>query len=131
MENKCENCGKCCLQTEMMLSKQDIDLIIKFYPKQIRKQDIAFINENGNFQIKNLNNHCIFLDFSTKKCNIYNYRPQGCRYYPLIYDSQKKDCVYDKDCPRIHLFYQDKAILTKTCENLRNFLKIQLKINLG
>jgi len=130
MENICENCGKCCLDTEMILSQKDIDLIIKSYPIKIRKQEFAFKNENGNFQIKNFNNYCVFFDFSTKKCKIYGYHPLGCRFYPLIYDFQKKVCSFDKICPRTHLFYQNKKILTKVCENLKNFIEIQLKIEL-
>ena len=128
MENICEDCGKCCLETEMLLSQQDIDLIIKSHPKKINEQDFAFKNENDNFQIKNIENHCIFLNSSTKKCEIYHYRPQGCRFYPLIYDFQKKDCTFDKDCPRIHLFYQDKNVLIETCKKMRNFHRKQSKM---
>ncbi|MFW9969204.1 MAG: YkgJ family cysteine cluster protein [Candidatus Odinarchaeota archaeon] len=87
-----------------------------------------FKTKNGNFQIKNFEKHCVFLDYSTKKCKIYRYRPQGCRFYPLIYDIQNNNCAFDKDCPRVHLFYQDKKILVETCKNLKNFLKKQLKI---
>jgi Fe-S-cluster containining protein len=115
----------------MILSQQDIDLIIKCYPNRIRKQDFVFKNDNGNFQMRNLDNQCFFFDFLTKKCKIYGYHPQGCRFYPLIYDFQKKDCNFDKDCPRTHLFYQDKKILTEICVNLKNFIRIQLKIDLG
>ena len=84
--------------------------------------------KNEDFQIKNYNNHCVFLDFSTKKCKIYTYRPQGCRFYPLIYDFQKDKCTFDKDCPRTHLFYQKSRILNETCKNLKDFIKNQLKI---
>lgn len=128
MKNVCENCGECCLETEMILSRQDIDLIVRKHPNRINKQDFVFKTKNGNFQIKNFEKHCVFLDISTKKCKIYRYRPQGCRFYPLIYDFQKNNCALDKDCPRSHFFYQDKKILVETCKNLKNFLKRQLKI---
>lgn len=130
MKNQCESCGKCCLETEMILSKQDIDLILDENSNKYSKDYFVFKNKNGDYQLKNVEEHCVFLDFSTKKCNIYGYRPQGCRFYPLIYDFQKKDCIMDADCPRIHLFYQDKKVLTKTCENLKNYLKFQLKFDI-
>jgi Fe-S-cluster containining protein len=130
MKYLCENCGKCCIETEMILSQQDIDVIVKNYPSKIRKQDFTFRNEEGNYQIKNFEKHCVFLEFSTKTCKIYEYRPQGCRFYPLIYDFQKQNCTFDKDCPRIYLFYQDQGILKETCDNLKIFIKNQLNINL-
>ncbi len=131
MKDKCKDCGECCLDTEMILSQHDIDLIVKNHPTIINKRDFTFKNKNGNFQLKNDDNHCVFLDFSTKKCKIYDYRPQGCMFYPLIYDFQKKNCIFDKDCPRIHLFYQEQKAFNKMCKNLRNFLKYQLNFELG
>jgi Fe-S-cluster containining protein len=128
MRNVCEDCGECCIETEMILSPHDIDLIIKSYPNKINKQDFVLKNKDGNYQIKNVDNHCVFLEFSTKKCRIYENRPQGCRYYPLIYDFEKDKCTFDKDCPRTHLFYQNNRILNETCKNLKDFIKDQLKI---
>jgi Fe-S-cluster containining protein len=130
MESRCENCGECCLETEMILSQQDLDLIVKEYPNYISKKNFAYINEDGNFQMKNVNGHCIFLDLPTKKCKIFGSRPQGCRFYPLVYDFQTKNCTLDKDCPRTHLFYQNKKDFNRTCKNLKNFLEFQLKFDL-
>ena len=86
MRSLCENCGKCCLETEMILSQQDIELIKKSYPNNLRKQDFVFKTNNAQFQLKNIEGHCVFFDNFSKICNIYKYRPQGCRFYPLIYD---------------------------------------------
>lgn len=132
MENKCENCGKCCLETEMILSQKDVELIKNSYTNNLRKQDFVFKNENEQFQLKNIEGHCIFLNYFSKTCNIYKYRPQGCRFYPLIYDINEKRCKLDGDCPRNNLFYKDGQGLKLTCQNLKIFLKKQLnmKINL-
>jgi len=130
MKNICENCGVCCLETEMILSPKDVDLIVKSYPDKLKKETFVFKNKDGHYQIKNVEKHCVFLEFSTKTCKIYEYRPQGCRFYPLIYDFQKHNCIFDKDCPRIILFYQNKGILKETCENLKTFIEIQLEISL-
>jgi Fe-S-cluster containining protein len=122
MKNKCENCGECCLKTEMILSNSDTESIMKNSPKILIKEDFAFINKDGFFQLKNVKNHCIFLDFPLKQCKIYEYRPQGCRFYPLIFNFQEKKCIFDKDCPRSNLFYQKNTELKSKCKNLRRFL---------
>ena len=130
MDNKCESCGECCIRTEMILSQQDIKVIIQNYPKKLKKKDFIFKNQTGFFQLKNSANHCLFLNYITKKCTIYEYRPQGCRFYPLIYDFMKYKCIFDKDCPRTHLFYQKREELKKNCYDLKQFLKTQLKIDM-
>lgn len=128
MENKCKDCGKCCLETEMILSQQDIELIKAYYPNNIREQDFIFKNKNEQFQLKNFEGHCVFFDYSSKNCNIYKYRPQGCKFYPLIYDINEKKCRLDEDCPRINLFYKNKKDFKIACQNLKMFLKEQLNI---
>lgn len=130
MVNKCENCGECCIRTEMILSQQDVDLIIKNFPKKIKRKDFLFKNKKGFLQLKNSANHCVFLDFFSKKCMIYEYRPQGCKFYPLIYDVTQNICTFDKDCPRLNLFYQDKQEFKKNCKRLKNFLKIELHLTI-
>ena len=129
MKNKCKDCGKCCLDTEMMLSKRDINQILQYYSQDFQKDDFA-IKIDGNMQLKNINGHCIFFDISTKMCKIYPNRPQGCRFYPLIYDKDKKACVFDEDCPRTRLFYQSSNEFEKTCKQVQKFLREYLDIEL-
>ena len=131
MENRCQNCGECCLKTEMILSKEDIKQIIKKSPNNLIKKDFRFKNKDGFFQLKNIRDHCIFLDSLSKQCKIYEYRPQGCRFYPLIFDFQEKNCIFDNDCPRPHLFYQDKTEFKNICKALMRFLKQELGLNLN
>jgi Fe-S-cluster containining protein len=129
MNNKCQNCGNCCLDTEMMVSRKDINLILKKYPQDLREEDFI-IECKGFFQLKNINGHCIFLDISTKTCKIYINRPQGCRFYPLTYNEDKKSCVFDEDCPRNHLFYQSKDEFEKTCKKIKRFVRKDLNLDL-
>ena len=131
MKNKCENCGKCCYETEMILSSQDIDLILNNSSKDLRREDFVIQNKDGFYQLKNRNGHCVFLNVTSNACKIYKIRPQGCKFYPLIYDFYKNKCIFDEECPRIHLFYQNKDKLKDVCDNLKNFLKNQLTINLN
>lgn len=130
MKNKCKDCGKCCLDTEMILSQQDIELIKNSHPKNLRNQDFVFKNSNYQFQLKNIENHCVFFDYSSKNCNIYKYRPQGCRFYPLIYDINEEKCELDEDCPRTSLFYKKKQDFKIACQNLKIFLKNQLNMKI-
>jgi len=127
--NKCSDCGKCCLETEMLLSKEDINLILKGSSIYFRKVDFVVKNKDGNYQLKNVNGHCVFLDISLKLCKIYEIRPQGCRFYPMIYDIDNKKCIIDNDCPRANLFYQDQNQYETNCKALNKFVKDELKIS--
>jgi Fe-S-cluster containining protein len=131
MIQKCEKCGKCCIETEMLLSQRDIDLIIRSSSNAFVEDQFVFRNNDGFFQVKNNNGYCFFFDRFFRICKIYEYRPQGCRFYPLIYDFQTQKCVLDYDCPRKELFYHDKKLLSTKCKELKKFLKKQLKIKLS
>ena len=86
MKNECENCGKCCLETEMILSQEDVDLIINNSLNKSYRDYFTFDKSNEYYQLKNIEGHCVFFDLTSKICKIYKYRPQGCRFYSLIYD---------------------------------------------
>ncbi|MEM3516244.1 MAG: YkgJ family cysteine cluster protein [Candidatus Bathyarchaeia archaeon] len=86
------NCFKCCIKTEMLLSLTDIEKI-----KALGFKESSFlINKNGWLKLKNKHGKCIFL--KNGKCSIYEFRPLGCRLYPLIYD-ENKGPVIDDLCP--------------------------------
>lgn len=88
-----KNCIKCCMETDMLLSDEDIKRIIKlgFDPK-------FFVVEKGGWlHLKNHNNRCVFHDGI--KCLIYKNRPEGCMLYPVIFDMDKNCAVLDNDCP--------------------------------
>ncbi|MFX0083965.1 MAG: YkgJ family cysteine cluster protein [Candidatus Hodarchaeota archaeon] len=131
MKTLCENCGKCCLETEMILSQQDVELIRKKCPNNLKEQDFVFKNNNKKFQLKNMEGHCVFFDYSSKNCNIYKYRPQGCKFYPLIFDVNEGKCKLDEDCPRTNLFYKNKREFKTTCQKLKIFLKNQLNLKIS
>ncbi|MFW9901401.1 MAG: YkgJ family cysteine cluster protein [Candidatus Thorarchaeota archaeon] len=130
MSENCKDCGKCCIETEMIVSEDDINLIMKECQNHLPKQKFYFKNEDNLLQLKNIEGYCVFFEKNSKTCNIYKYRPQGCKFYPLIFDFERKKCIYDKDCPRTHLFYKRKGTFKRTCKNLRKFLKEQLNLEL-
>jgi len=126
MKNNCINCGICCRETEMILSARDVDRIKNNDPKSLQITNFVEKTTDGLFQLKNADGHCVFFDPTTKLCKIYEVRPEGCRFYPLIYDSDKRLCVLDKECPRPKLFYPNKNSRLKTCEKIVRFLEKQV-----
>ena len=123
MKNKCAECGNCCRKTEMILSSRDVDRIKKSAPKNLLITNFVRKTEDGLYQLKNKDGYCVFFDVKTKLCKIYAIKPQGCSFYPLIYDSDKKYCVLDYDCPRPELFYPNKNSRVKVCQKIVRFLE--------
>ena len=126
MKNKCVDCGNCCRETEMILSARDVMRIKNNYPKNLERINFDKKTVDGLVQLKNLNGNCVFFNPTSKLCEIYAVRPQGCRFYPLIYDSDKKLCVLDHECPRPELFYPNKKSHMKTCKKIVRFLEKQV-----
>ena len=121
----CLSCGKCCFNTEMELSSQDIIRIEDQNTLGLTKDDFCF-ETDGFLKLKNVDNHCIFLDPDTKHCRIYLFRPTGCRFYPLIFNQEKNKCVIDDDCPYKNKFYVHKPLLKKNCKELRKWVSNEL-----
>ncbi|MHA1687989.1 MAG: YkgJ family cysteine cluster protein [Promethearchaeota archaeon] len=123
---KCRDCGLCCLETKMLLSESDILRIQKLYFNNQEKKDFFFKNEEGMYQLRNINDKCYFFDPITKTCKIYEIRPKGCEFYPLIYDTINDTCVLDEDCPRSFLFYKNSTQIKKFCKKLKKFVHEEL-----
>ncbi|MFX1277235.1 MAG: YkgJ family cysteine cluster protein [Promethearchaeota archaeon] len=128
MTNKCEDCGRCCLNTEMPLSLRDIEIILNNFPVKLKKESFALKITNYYYQLKNIDGHCFFFDKTNKNCKIYAFRPQGCKFYPIIYNQDKKKCIYDDYCPRTKLFIQGTREFKMTCNKIKKFLKAELEI---
>ena len=129
MKNMCKDCGICCRQTEMILSEADIANILNNASLNLKREDFIEINNDGFFQLKNVKGFCVFLEPSTKLCRVYKLRPQGCKFYPLIYDFDTSKCVLDVDCPRPNLFYETSRKAKKTCLKIKKYLNQQLNLN--
>ena len=130
MINVCSDCGKCCLETEMLLSQEDAKRIIINFEGDIEQEDFCYVSRDGYLQLRNNDHHCYFYELSTKTCKIYEIRPQGCKFYPLIYDMKENKCILDEDCPKPFLMYPNKIERKKTCLEIIQYLKNQLKIEM-
>jgi Fe-S-cluster containining protein len=76
----------------MMLTEEDVRRIESLGYRNF------YYQKNGFLYLKNVNGKCIFLD-NNGLCRIYNHRPEGCKFYPFIYDVEKDEILRDEDCP--------------------------------
>lgn len=124
--NICEDCGICCFNTEMILSKKDIERIIENSTEVLNNENIVQINNDGYYQLKNVNGYCIFFDQNSKVCNIYDSRPQGCRFYPMIFNMDENCCEFDSECPRTDKFRMNSDKESKICRKIKKYLAKEL-----
>jgi Fe-S-cluster containining protein len=90
----CLRCGDCCRETEMLLSKEDIN---RLEGKGYRREFFILFDKEGYARLRNLQRHCVFYDIENRRCKVYRDRPLGCRLYPVIYD-EEKGIVVDEVC---------------------------------
>ncbi|MHA1912529.1 MAG: YkgJ family cysteine cluster protein [Candidatus Kariarchaeaceae archaeon] len=94
------NCHICCLETEMTLTNEEIHRITSLgYPVE----SFCFVTPDNFIQLKNQNGRCVFLG-EDNYCSIYEDRPSGCRFYPLIWDMDLEEAVIDDDCAQKAFF---------------------------
>jgi Fe-S-cluster containining protein len=110
MKDNCcikNNCIQCCLDTMMILSSDDIKKIenLGF------KKDFFVVQKEGWLMLKNHNGRCVFHDGI--KCTIYENRPIGCKFYPVIFDKDESCAVFDKDCPYSNCFKISSSIINE------------------
>ena len=91
----CSHCGVCCEKTEMLLSGTDIERL-----ERLGHDSQKFVRYDGHgfARLKNRRGLCVFYDVEKCRCEIYKYRPSGCRIYPVIY-SEQEGIVVDDLCP--------------------------------
>ncbi|MFW9905486.1 MAG: YkgJ family cysteine cluster protein [Candidatus Thorarchaeota archaeon] len=93
------NCHHCCIETEMLLTKKDIQRIVK--KTSISAREFVTLNEDGFRKLKNKQSEsqlqCFFLD-QNGKCSIYEIRPEGCQFYPYIWNLSIHRIAIDDYC---------------------------------
>ena len=107
---RCSNCGICCTETEMLLSKKDIKRLEDRGYKQCK---FVRYDKLGYATLKNKEGYCIFYDHTMRRCSEYSNRPSGCRVYPVILD-EEKGIILDTICEtRNSITEQEKTIKGK------------------
>ncbi len=121
----CRTCGVCCTHTEMILTTNDIQRIIDNIPSEVLT--IPFFESDQEFnRLINIDGHCVFFSTPDNKCTIYSFRPEGCKFYPMIYDSLLNKCILDEECPHHRIFYSNPSNFMKKCLDLRKWLKLHV-----
>lgn len=108
-------CNLCCVETKMPLSRSDIKQILK---AGYNLRNFAVKTSEG-WRLKNRSGKCVFL--GEKGCKIYQYRPEGCRLYPLVYDETSGTVRFDDVCP-----YNNEFKITK--EDIRRLSDLLLRL---
>ncbi len=112
---RCSNCGVCCTETEMLLSKKDIKRLEKIGFSE--KQFVIF-DKNGYAQLRNREGYCFFYDRLNHQCSVYNDRPTGCRVYPVILD-EDTGIILDNIC-------ESRKSISRSEKNLKGKRVIRL-----
>jgi Fe-S-cluster containining protein len=112
----CSNCGVCCTETEMLLSKKDIKRLEKqgFSPDYFVQYD-----KKGYAQLKNRDGYCVFYDRKNSRCSVYSSRPSGCGVYPVIFDEEMRGIILDRICP-------SRSTITKEEKDLKGKQVVKL-----
>jgi hypothetical protein len=80
-------------------------------------EDFFALKKNGNRQLRNLSEKCVF--HNGQRCTIYNYRPEGCQLYPVIFNEDVGEAVLDSYCPHHEKFQLTPSISRKVIKLVR------------
>ncbi|MFW9944354.1 MAG: YkgJ family cysteine cluster protein [Candidatus Sifarchaeia archaeon] len=101
----CADGRVCCTETEMTVTREDVKRINAL---GYAKQDYLIKGPAGFCELKNIDGFCFFYDSDYMTCRIYDERPDGCRWYPVIYDAKKRKCMADTECPAAATVTRDR-----------------------
>jgi Fe-S-cluster containining protein len=108
----------CCVETEMTLTESDMERIDSLGRA---RNEYVVRTKDGFCQLRNLDAYCCFYDSENKKCEIYEQRPEGCRFYPIIYDVRRHKCVVDTDCPSRGTVTKEE--INRACAGVRKLVE--------
>ncbi len=114
----CEEIRLCCTETEMTLTREDTERIEAL---GYDRTDFLVRVMAGFCELKNVDGNCYFYDPESKECRIYEHRPEGCKYYPIIYDARRKKCIIDRDCPSGETMTREEV--RKVCHKVRKLVE--------
>jgi hypothetical protein len=82
----------------MQLSPQDVNRL-----KKIGYSPADFSTRKEGFRtLRNVKGVCYFFDQKTRSCKVYAKRPEGCRYYPIVYSVDEGKPIIDEEvCRRV------------------------------
>ena len=112
------NCHHCCIETEMLLTKKDIQRMVTM--TSISAKEFVTLNEDGYRKLKNKQIdskiQCFFLD-REGQCLIYEIRPEGCQFYPYVWDLTEHRIAIDDYCSHNNKFKKPWFGISKRLED--------------
>ena len=89
----------------MQLSSQDIKRL-----ERLGYTGRDFTTTRRGFRtLKNVNGACYFYDAKNKSCKVYKKRPEGCRYYPIMYYLDDGNPIIDEEtCNKAHTITKEE-----------------------
>ncbi len=117
-DKRCENVRLCCMDTEMTLTEADAKRLDEL---GYRRDEYLIHAEDGFCQLKNVDGHCVFYDVESRLCKVYEARPEGCRYYPIVYDVRKRRCTVDRECPSSITITRDD--IKRVCHRVKRLVE--------
>jgi Fe-S-cluster containining protein len=99
-----KECSACCRQTTMPITATEASLLSR--RTGLSESEFCFIDSEGVRRL--LNNKktkaCVFLATNSDRvdapgvCTVYEYRPTGCKSYPIVLD-EDDSAILDELCP--------------------------------
>ena len=108
------DCHVCCIDSKMTLTEADVLLL-----ESAGHSDFVRLNSRGDLELKSRRGRCVFL--TERGCGAYEFRPEGCRLFPLILDMQSNRVIRDEYCP----YWRDFPIDAARAEKLRQSVEIE------
>lgn len=116
-DGSCDEVRLCCADTEMTLTRKDAERIDAL---GYDRSEYLVRADDGFCELRNVNGFCYFYDPESKLCRIYENRPEGCRYYPIVYHARKRKCMTDPDCPSRETVSREE--IRKICHKVRGLI---------
>jgi len=89
----------------MQLSSQDIKRLERLGH---RSRNFARIKK-GFRTLKNVDGFCFFFDIKSGGCKVYRNRPEGCRYYPIVYCLKEgKPTIDEQVCSKAYTVTEEE-----------------------
>jgi len=107
----------------MLLSSRDI---ARLEALGYNREDFTITTAEGFHQLRNIDGKCFFYNDG---CSVYSSRPEGCSYYPIILNFDRKSCLVDKECPNYHTV--TKREIKEKCKKLKALYREILKEAMG
>ncbi len=133
--NPCRDhgCSACCHDTEMLLTEADLARL----RATTGRDDFWFQADDGYLQLRTRDGPaapgapsptakpCALLA-ADGTCSVWEDRPEGCRLYPAVWDSELRKSHFDVDCP-----HTDGFLLPQTTQDAARRLAARLGIERG